>query len=155
LPAFDLRCSPAVRVLTRPRSARLLECQAVNFRALLHRRVRSAEARCQASTPYSSMGFVPLRGPSPPLLFRRTLHRNAPSYRSNHPFCDLAAEQARVRRRRSLSDGSVCSAFRALTGHPKVESDVAAYTADPHGVSYVKDQSDLNFQRREPRPSFR
>jgi hypothetical protein len=37
---------------------------AANFRALLHRRVRSVEARCQASTPYSSMGFVPLRGHS-------------------------------------------------------------------------------------------
>jgi hypothetical protein len=44
--------------------------RAVNFRALLHRRVRSADSRCQASTPYPSMGFGPLRGPSPPLSFQ-------------------------------------------------------------------------------------
>jgi hypothetical protein len=41
-----------------------LSVSAANFRALLHRRVRNAEIRCRVSTSYSSMGFVPLRGPS-------------------------------------------------------------------------------------------
>jgi len=43
-------------------------CQTpIDFRALLHRRVRSVSRRCQLPTPYTSMGFVPLRGlPRPP-----------------------------------------------------------------------------------------
>jgi hypothetical protein len=43
-------------------------CQTpIDFRALLHRRVRSVSRRCQFPTPYTSMGFVPLRGsPRPP-----------------------------------------------------------------------------------------
>jgi hypothetical protein len=34
----------------------------IDFKALLHRRVRSVSHRCQRPTPYTSMGFVPLRG---------------------------------------------------------------------------------------------
>jgi hypothetical protein len=34
----------------------------IDSRAFLHRRVRSVNHRCQCSTPYTSMGFVPLRG---------------------------------------------------------------------------------------------
>jgi len=38
----------------------------IDFKALLHRRVRSVGRRCQLPTPYTSMGFVPLRGLSRP-----------------------------------------------------------------------------------------
>jgi hypothetical protein len=63
-PAFDPSVPRAAEVLTRPKSARLPRRHTGDFRVFLHRRVRNADSRCQESTSYPSMGFVPLRGPS-------------------------------------------------------------------------------------------
>jgi hypothetical protein len=52
--------APSARLLLRRAASMTLE--SVNFRALLHRRVRSARGRFQHRAPYPSMGFVPLQG---------------------------------------------------------------------------------------------
>jgi hypothetical protein len=81
-PCCPLRCSSADQTNLRDCSS----AEAVDFRALLHRRVRSTDLCFQLPIPYPFMGFGPLRGPSSPPPFRQTLHRNAPSCRSSHPF---------------------------------------------------------------------
>jgi hypothetical protein len=62
-PRFLSALPPPHHPPTTPKSShRALE--SVNFRALLHRRVRSARCCCQHRAPYPSMGFVPLQGPT-------------------------------------------------------------------------------------------
>jgi hypothetical protein len=67
---LDLVVPLAAEVLPDRSLCDCLSARSGDFRALLHRRVRSVDRRCRPSTPYPSMGFDPLRGPFLSLLFQ-------------------------------------------------------------------------------------
>jgi hypothetical protein len=106
---------------------------AANFRALLHRRVRSVDCRCRSPTPYPSMGFVPLQGSFlPPPLQRRT----------------QGAVLLRPSLRRFLRNGrtqraavEVCSAGSSAAWQaPDPKTGCRGIAADLHGVFNVKER---------------
>jgi len=82
---------------------------AADFKALLHRRVRSVVCRCRQPTPYPSMGFVPLRDPFSPLSFQHRaqgatllrpslLRSRAPSEPGSLPSQSVRRVRARLAR---------------------------------------------------------
>ena len=96
----------------------------IDFKALLHRRVRSVRHRCRFPTPCTSMGFVPLRGLTRPAA------------------ATLVPEETLVASLRDLAEWLSWSLSGRFAGRFPLHASALCSLAGPLGVCNVKEHSD-------------
>jgi hypothetical protein len=100
-PAFDPAVSPTALGLNQAEACAFQGVGAANFKALLHRRVRSVVLRCQITTPYSPWALFPSE-----VLTKR---RCSPKHVRRHaPLCQSLRQFRAIRANPSGAASEVC-----------------------------------------------